>query len=419
MSKRIAFVSGRKRTACLCLFVSLLIVGCEFSKNEPPDGEMEKLKTLPYLQGTVKAGSKTGVTISKITGRAPGYNLYVSGHAAQAILVDMQGQVVHQWQADFDTVFPDVPASTDKWYDQDHWRNYWRRVHLEGNGDLLAIWEGNGLVRLNKRSEVLWACPGMFHHDLEVLPDGSIAVLNRRLARIGQFNSNNLFLEDLVTILDSSGNIRRNYSIPKMWLDSPYSDLLKYVPNMGDCFHTNTLEVFDGSKANLSPLFKKDNVLLSMRMFDAIAIADLGAEKIVWAQRPGIWAKQHQPTLLANGRMILFNNDAKTAEKDDYNASSILEFDPLSMKVLWKHEGTREDFFYSRSSGSCQRLADGNTLITESETGRVFEVTTDGQIAWEFINPNRTGENNELTAAIFEMVRIEPSRHENFFLTVP
>ena len=37
--------------------------------------------------------------------------------------------------------------------------------------------------------------------------------------------------------------------------------------------------------------------------------------------------------------------------------------------------------------GSAQRLPNGNTLIAESSFGRFFEVTTEGEIVWEYVNP--------------------------------
>jgi len=60
-------------------------------------------------------------------------------------------------------------------------------------------------------------------------------------------------------------------------------------------------------------------------------------------------------------------------------------------------------FRRSRGNGSSE---DGNTLITESNGGRVLEVTPDHRIVWEFVNPNRVGENNELTAVVNFMKRI-------------
>jgi hypothetical protein len=37
--------------------------------------------------------------------------------------------------------------------------------------------------------------------------------------------------------------------------------------------------------------------------------------------------------------------------------------------------------------GIAQRLTNGNTLITESSFGRFFEVTSQGEIVWEYVNP--------------------------------
>ena len=37
--------------------------------------------------------------------------------------------------------------------------------------------------------------------------------------------------------------------------------------------------------------------------------------------------------------------------------------------------------------GGVQRLPNGNTLLCESLNGRVFEVTADGEIVWDYICP--------------------------------
>jgi hypothetical protein len=37
--------------------------------------------------------------------------------------------------------------------------------------------------------------------------------------------------------------------------------------------------------------------------------------------------------------------------------------------------------------GSAQRLPNGNTLITEASFGRFFEVTKEGEIVWDYVNP--------------------------------
>jgi hypothetical protein len=63
--------------------------------------------------------------------------------------------------------------------------------------------------------------------------------------------------------------------------------------------------------------------------------------------------------------------------------------------------------FESRVLGSCQRLANGNTLITESTAGRALEVRPDGKIVWEYFNPARGGDDGDLIAYLMEVVRLD------------
>jgi len=44
---------------------------------------------------------------------------------------------------------------------------------------------------------------------------------------------------------------------------------------------------------------------------------------------------------------------------------------------------------YSAIKSSQQRLPNGNTLITESNNGRILEVTQDKVVVWEFYIPER------------------------------
>ena len=55
--------------------------------------------------------------------------------------------------------------------------------------------------------------------------------------------------------------------------------------------------------------------------------------------------------------------------------------------------------------GNAQRLPNGNTLINEASIGRFFEVTRDGEIVWEYINPFFGGPANGQTNAVFRALR--------------
>ena len=75
--------------------------------------------------------------------------------------------------------------------------------------------------------------------------------------------------------------------------------------------------------------------------------------------------------------------------------SRVLEIDPVAMKIVWQYTPTEAGFlapmdcnrFYSPFISGMQRLPNGNTLITEGSDGRVFEVTKDHELVWEFISP--------------------------------
>ena len=62
--------------------------------------ELSKLMTLPYLQGSTKAGDDSNVTAYDPERAANGLNVYTSGHKPEAFVMTMEGTVLHKWQFD-------------------------------------------------------------------------------------------------------------------------------------------------------------------------------------------------------------------------------------------------------------------------------------------------------------------------------
>jgi hypothetical protein len=56
-------------------------------------------------------------------------------------------------------------------------------------------------------------------------------------------------------------------------------------------------------------------------------------------------------------------------------------------KSNWEYTDNPPHNFFSSYISGAQRLPNGNTLITEGGFGRIFEVTTTGEVVWEYINP--------------------------------
>ncbi len=363
----------------------------------------QKIIGLGYLEGYKAATGIEGVTVYEKNNVYNGLNFFVSGHAPEAIIMNMEGTVLHTWRyKNAGEIWKNVPSHDPGAY-------YWRRAHLYANGDILAIYEGIGMVKLDRHSNLLWAYTSSRapHHDMEVLDDGTIYVLTRERKKIPHLSGEFVF-DEFITILNSDGKCIHEYSLIDLIEKSNYARMLindAYVKSggfFGHILHTNTIEVFDGSMVHVSPLFKKGNILVSILINHTICIIDLAAQQVVWALGSGLWRHQHQPTLLPSGNMLIFDN------KDSEFASAIKEFDPFSQKIVWQYKGTAARPFYSETCGSNQRLANGNTLITETDNGRAFEVTPNGTIVWEYINPYRGGKNNELIASLFEMIRINP-----------
>jgi hypothetical protein len=58
-----------------------------------------------------------------------------------------------------------------------------------------------------------------------------------------------------------------------------------------------------------------------------------------------------------------------------------------SKQVVWTYKSVKQSSFYSSFISSCQRLPNGNTLIDSGASGHFFEVTTNRDVVWEYINP--------------------------------
>lgn len=419
--------SGRFPRLVLGAVLAALVAGCQPAEREPapvpaaadpapaadpaqgkwraartaaPSQEAERaadVRALPYLQGYKTAEDRPAIVEHDPAAAFEGLNFYVSGHAAEAVLIDMRGQVLHRWRYPLRRLWPDLAQDPGM-----KKLEYWRRAYLYPNGDLLGIYEGQGIVKLDARSRVLWSHRGGIHHDLQVLPNGDVWVLDREGKVIPRINPEKGVLEDRVTVLGPQGRVKRKISLLKAFERSPYASLLETMAREGDIFHTNTLEVLDGRFADRDPAFRKGNVLVSVLKLDALAILDPDREEIVWA-KTGVWRRQHQPTFLDSGRLLLFDNLGAGRSQ-----SRVLEIDPGTGETVWQYGGTPGVDFLSKTLGSCQRLPNGNTLLTESENGRAIEVTPGGRIVWELYNPHRAGENRELVAVLFEVVRLPP-----------
>ena len=68
-----------------------------------------------------------------------------------------------------------------------------------------------------------------------------------------------------------------------------------------------------------------------------------------------------------------------------YSNISGIAFGPVT--PAWTYTNNPASSFYSTEISGCQRQPNGNTLICEGIKGKLFEVTSSGQIVWQYICP--------------------------------
>jgi hypothetical protein len=358
--------------------------------------EMLALSAIGYLSGTREKRAESGVTVFVPERTFEGLNLYCSGHGPEAILMGMGGDVLHSWNLSYEQAFPDALIHRN-----DKWTDFWRKIHLYPNGDLLAIFEGVAVVKVDKDSNLIWANKNRSHHDMWVQDNGEVYILTRTPRMIPEINKQHPILEDFISVLGPDGTERRRYSILEAVTTSNYSALMDLTSKRGDIFHTNTVEILDGRHEGKSPAFKSGNALVSLANINTVAVIDLELNRVVWALA-GLYSFQHDPTFLNSGNLLLFDNLGA------YPFSKVIELDPLTQEISWSHSGDEDHPFFSEVCGTSQRLPNGNTLVTETSEGKAFEVTPEGDIVWEFNSPHITGDHGELVAILPELKRLGP-----------
>jgi hypothetical protein len=149
-----------------------------------------------------------------------------------------------------------------------------------------------------------------------------------------------------------------------------------------DMMHLNDVEVLSTEMAGAFPNFEAGDILLSSRHFNQIWVLDPEARLLKWWY-VGPMIGQHDPDFQPDGTITLFDN---RPGGEPQGGSRILKIDPKTGSHETVYASDERNFFFSAYRGKHQVLENGNILITETDGGRVFEVTAGGEIVWSFIN---------------------------------
>jgi hypothetical protein len=367
---------------------------------------IEQLEAIGYLPGVEPAEEEAHGVVQHVPARTfSGPMLYASGHAPEAGLIDTDGTELHRWNFPARDAWPGYPLVHQAR------AQLFRRAYVYPNGDLLVIFEGIGLVRIDKNSKRVWALLNRAHHAADILADGTIFALTRRAAVVPAVDPERPVLEDFIVELGPDGSRRRQVSILRALLNSEYRPMATVAdPRLppqgmvqfenGDLHHTNSIQILLRDHPTI-PKLRAGTALVSSPQLCALMVVDLEEERVVWLYK-GDFVAQHDASFLGNGNVLLFDNQTRD------RGSRVLEIDTTTEEVVWQYPppGSR-DGFYSDCCGTVSRLPNGNTQIVITTEGRALEVTPQHEVVWEFRNPSRVGRDGELISSLFEGMRLE------------
>ena len=393
----------------------------------------------------------TGTTIYEPEKCWNGYTIFQARDAG-ATLIDMNGNVVNQWQGLYgfpNKIFPGgyVIGSTGIRNPKYGYQDYVDLVQVDWEGNI--VWQFHKYERVkDPRQKAVWMARQ--HHDYQregnpvgyyvpgmdpLVDSGNTLILCHKNLKNPKI-SDKLLLDDAIIEVTWDGKIVWEWLCSDHFDEMGFSEEAKNAmsrnPNihdvgggMGDWMHTNSISALGPNKwfDSGDERFHPDNIMWSGRMTNIMAITDKKSGKIVWQVGPDYAATpalrklgqvigQHHSHIIprglpGEGNILVYDNGGWAgygapnpgAPTGILNAlrdySRVVEFDPVTLEVVWKYtpssaglvEPMQSNRFYSGLISSAQRLPNGNTLITEGGGGRIFEVTTEHELVWEYISP--------------------------------
>ena len=318
---------------------------------------------------------KLGIRINDKDRATPGYTLFSPLGQKNTYLIDMKGEVAHQW---------DNPSGPG---------NY---AHMLPNGNLMSAFfmpdgpkglaaKGGHIVERDWDGNIVWEHTDILqHHDFRRRANGNTAYLgwerydDATAARVqggipGSEREDGLWGDTIVEI-DADGNKVWD------WLSSRDQEIEKY-PMIPGCkrhefCHANSLFVLDNG-----------DMLVNWRSNYLMAIIDRETKKFKWEMVDPQFGEQHDVQMLDNGNILFFANGGETLTAGPHVGSRIIELNPQTKEIVWQYKAKPAYTFFSWFLSGCQRLASGNTLICQGVWGRFFEVTPDGEIVWDYVSP--------------------------------
>jgi hypothetical protein len=319
----------------------------------------------------------SGAHMNELAYYCPGYNLF------DGKLVDQDGKQLKSWKYRYlSTLLADGRYLAQEYYESSKWGMF--------------SWD----------DKPIWISEMPIHHDIYPTPQNTILTFTKEMhiykgrkvdfCVIVEFDMQGQEIYRWST-WDNLKKFQRFHKpleldCPKYFFLPETAKRKKESPWGGhyNYYRLNSTQILgDTPLGRLDSRFRCGNWLISFRHGSMMFILDGDSKEIVWkcidGDIPNRLEGQHAPKMIANGHILVFDNGRYRGW------SRVLEMDPKDNRILWEY---RQEGFFTLSQGYVQRLENGNTLVTESERGRAFEITNDGKVVWEYYHPEQQNEGN-------------------------
>ncbi|MFF0750227.1 aryl-sulfate sulfotransferase [Streptomyces sp. NPDC004267] len=336
---------------------------------------------MPVVDQNSRRRRPTGLLALDEEAASPGYTLFapLTG-SGEVHLVDLRGRPVHQWTLPYrpgrharllpggtlayNGVLPGEPALFPMWH------KYRGGVMLRAAPDGTVLGEHRDPLQ---------------HHDAHHLDDGRILYTALEPLRGAEAAS----VRGGVPGSEARGGT--------VWADT----IREVAPDGTLLWSWRAADHLDRDGFPLHPAYAREhwplinsvtpladgNILASLRSVSAVVVISRATGEVLWRTEPGTVSQQHAPSELDDGRILVFDNGVFRPHCD-VPYSRVVEIDRDSGAVVWEYHDPAREFFFAPFMGSAQRLPNGNTLVTDSPSGRLFEVTREGYLCWEYVVPH-------------------------------
>lgn len=292
-------------------------------------------------------------------------------------LIDMQGRTINHWE------MPCVPGCHGELLPN---RNLLYAGKID-NGPLVDF-EGAGgiLIEMDWNGKIVWQYEDPYlHHTFYRMRNGNTMVLKwvkvphevaiKVKSGLPGTEREGVMWSDAFQEITSAGKVVWEW-LAYEHLD-PEVDIICPICSRAEWTHATSFDVL-----------KNGDILVSFMRTNTVAIIDKKTGDIKWRWGQGEIGHQNDATVLDNGNILVFDN-GRHAPGIGLGFSRIVEVNPITNNMVWQYREDPPFYFYSSFLGSVQKLPNENFLICEGTTGRIFEITPRGELAWEFVSPYR------------------------------